>query len=339
MFIVGGTFDKNGGKPSHFISEMMTLLDISGINGGDLATLEIDFSFTSVLIWMPNIDNGEDKILPTLKVKYPHMLLIQSKRVDGGKYTDFDVIGRLLKSHSLLGISIDRSSGSYEFKLLDPLGNLHCKTNDLEVLCRTLRKRIYELTNMTRMGSKSVGEVNYFTIEPKFIEIVKNFGQKFATFVNAINPNRLLGNASTRCMSGFPAVRENDRIFVSKRNVDKQSLSSEDFVESSLQDKYVEYYGDNKPSVDTPVQLLLFSYFPNIRYMIHGHVYVEGAPMTVSKIPCGFLEEILDIMVAIRDRNIEEFSVNLRGHGCIMACKDLAYFDTVKLESRPFPEA
>ena len=318
---------------------MMEFLGCSGINGGDLSVLNVDFSFTGTLIWMPNIDNSEDKILPTIKKHYPHMLLVQSKRIDNGKYSYADVVGRLLKSHSLLGITIEKIDETYWFTLLDPLGNLHCKTDNLEILCRALNRRIWSINSMTRMGSKSVGPVKEFSIDDKFIEVVKNLGNQFSTFVNAVNPNRLLGNASTRCASGFPAVKENERIFVSKRNVDKQTLSSEEFVEVSMPDRCIEYYGDNKPSVDTPVQLLLFSYFPNIKYMVHGHVYVKDAPMTRSKIPCGFLEEVMDIMMVIQDRDVEEFSTNLRGHGCIIACKDLAYFDTVKLESRPFPEA
>lgn len=337
-FIVGGTFDKDGGKPSYIVSEMMRILEIHGTNGGYLEDLDHNFKYANPVIWMPNISNNEDKILPSLKVKYPHMLLVQSKLVKDGNYTDSDVVGRLLKSHSLLGIVIEKKAKGYKFKLLDPLGNMHCSTYDLKVLCHTLRKRTNQIQLMTRMPSKCVGPVNEFIIENRFIEIVKDLGKQFSTFVNAINPNRLLGNASTRCSVGFPAVKENERIFVSKRNVDKQTLASEDFVEVSLPDKCIEFYGDNKPSVDTPIQILLFSYFPNIKYMVHGHVYIKDAPMTRSKIPCGFLEEVIDVLTVIRNKESKEFSINLRGHGCLICCSDLSYFDTIKLEGRPFPE-
>ena len=128
MFVVGGTFNNNGGKPSHIVSEMMKFLDCSGMNGGHPDDLTVDFSFTEILIWMPNIDNTEDKILPTIKVKYPHMLLVQSKRVSNGNYTEADVVGRLLKSHSLLGIVIEKVENDYWFRLLDPLGNIYCST-------------------------------------------------------------------------------------------------------------------------------------------------------------------------------------------------------------------
>ena len=342
MFIVGGTFDKNGGKPSRIVAMMMELLEIHGVNGGYLSDLDIDFKYVSELIWMPNIDNSEDKILPSIKVNYPHMLLIQSKRISAGNYTESDVIGRLLKSRSLLGITIEKKSDKYEFQLLDPLGNTYCKTRNVKLLCNALKRRVNEIKPMNRVASTRIGPMQYFSVDERFIEIVKNFGKQFATFVNAINPNRLLGNASTRCAVGFPAVRESKSVYVSKRNVDKQTLSSKDFVEVSIKHSTdtgeVAYRGANKPSVDTPIQLALFLRFPNIKYMIHGHVYVEGAPMTQHKIPCGFLEEVDDVVETIKDPNLEEFSVNLRGHGCLIACKDLAYFDTVKLEGRPFPE-
>ncbi len=338
MFIVGGTFDNNGGKPSFIVGKMMELLGCTGINGGSLGDLDIDFSFTDTLIWMPNISNSEDKILPSIKIRHPHILLVQSKTITDGNYTDSDIVGRLLQSRSLLGITFERKAKGYRFKLLDPLGNRYCKTYDLTVLCHALCNRIHEVRSMTRMPSKSVGEVREFSIDDQFIEIVKNLGTQFSTFVNAINPNRLLGNASTRCSVGFPAVKEDERIFVSRRNVDKQTLTSEDFVEVSLPDRRIEYYGDKKPSVDTPIQVLLFSRFPNIRYMVHGHVYVENAPMTKSKIPCGFLEEVLEVVGEVTNSDVNHFVVNLRGHGCLIACSDLSYFDTVKLKGRPFPE-
>lgn len=338
MFIVGGTFDKDGGKPSFFISEMMRMLDIQGLNGGYLSDLGIDFKHVDTLIWMPDIDNSEDKILPTIKSKYPHILLVQSKRMIDGNYTDSDIVGRLLKSRCILGITIKKTQGHYLFKLVDPLGNIHCETLSLSTLCMFLKDRLTKIAGMTRMSSTRVGDVKEFSVDDRFIEIIKNLGTQFATFVNAVNPNRLLGNASTRCASGFPAIREENKIFVSRRNVDKQTLSSEDFVEVGVGKDTVEYYGSNKPSVDTPIQLGIFSLFPNIKYIIHGHVYVKDAPMTLHKIPCGYLEEIGDILDVITDRNIKEFSVNLHGHGCLIACSDLDYFDTVELEGRPFPE-
>ena len=91
--IIGGTFDKNGGKTSHFVTCMNNILNYEVINGGTIDQLT---SFNpvgyKVVIWMPNISNDEDKILPTLKQKNPRMILVQSKRVIEKEYSEQDVI-------------------------------------------------------------------------------------------------------------------------------------------------------------------------------------------------------------------------------------------------------
>lgn len=338
IFLVGGTFDASGGKPSYIIEQFSKHLNAECINGGNLEDLSLDFKSMDTLIWMPNINNSEDKILPSIKKINPHLLLIQSKRVIEKEYSESDIVGRLLASKSLMGIMITNGDGAYKYQLLDPLGNKHCQTIDLKFLARTIIARVAYIKNLNRIGSVSIGDKKSFNIEPEFIDIVKSSGTQFSKFVNAINPNRLLGNASTRCSYGFPAEKQGDRIFVTRRNVDKQTLSENDFVEVTRNQEKIEYFGDKKPSVDTPIQVMLFNYFKNIKFMIHGHVYVENAPLTQHKIPCGFIEEFNDIIAYIEDENITEFSINLRGHGCLIACKDIKYFDQVKFIGRPFPE-
>ncbi len=338
IFIVGGTFDNNGGKPSYIISKLIKLFDCKGVNGGHLKDLQLDFTSLSTLIWMPNINNEEDKILPKIKKVNPHILLIQSKRVIEKDYEVSDVVGRLLESKSLMGIMITKEFGEYNYRVIDPLGNEHCYTKDLNVLATTIISRVKYIKSLNRIGSKSIGPKRDIEIEPKFIDIIQRLGVEFSKFVNAINPNRLLGNASTRCCYGFPALRNKERIFVTRRNVDKQTLSQDDFVEVSSGDSYVEFYGNNKPSVDTPIQIMLFNHFRNIRYMMHGHVYVANAEFTNHKIPCGFIEEFDDIVQHITNSEIKEFSINLKGHGCLIACDNLDYFDEVKFIGRPFPE-
>lgn len=340
IVLIGGTFDKSGGKSSYIVHMMMQFMGIGGLNGGHISELdsELELDGVDTLIWMPNIDNSEPKFLPKIKKAYPNILLVQSKRITDGNYTEADIVGRLLKSKSLLGITIEKKNGVYEYMLLDPLGNLHAKTTNLGLLTDTLVKLTNDIRNMSRMPSVRKGMGKNFSIDYHFLQVVRDFGERFSKFVNTVNPHRLLGNASTRCEGGFPAVKSEGRIFVTRRNVDKKTLNASAFVEVELDQHCVNYYGNNKPSVDTPVQLDLFRHFPNINYMIHGHVYVEGAPMTENKIPCGYIEEFADIVAVIDDPSVKAFSVNLLGHGCIIACDDLEYFETIKLVGRPFPE-
>jgi hypothetical protein len=62
----------------------------------------------------------------------------------------------------------------------------------------------------------------------------------------------------------------------------KHSDETKDKIRKKLIGKY---YGNKKPSVDTPVQLMIYQNAPAINYMIHGHYYVYGAPFTKSFYP------------------------------------------------------
>jgi ribulose-5-phosphate 4-epimerase/fuculose-1-phosphate aldolase len=88
-----------------------------------------------------------------------------------------------------------------------------------------------------------------------------------------------------------------------------------------LEDGSIEYYGESKPSVDTPIQISLYKDFPHVNYMIHGHTYVEGAEFTDNYFPCGDMREYYETRVLIN----QPFGVlNLVNHGFFM------YADTLE---------
>lgn len=355
--IVGGTFDKDGGKPSKIIATLCESLGWNCINGGSIEDIR-SFNPTDldVLLWMPNIDNAEDKILPSLKAQWQKMILISSKRADERleqqrpAYSTFDVISRLLKTKSNLGIMIRRDGERFSFNLLDPLGNCYTDTGDVEVLAKAIHDRVNTLSELTRIGSMHVGDVpeGVDLVTDEFVTVVRQLGDEFSTHVNAINPERLLGNAafrdtyrSTRCTHGFPAVRANDDTYwISRRNVDKQTMSPSDFVLVGANEDRVHYFGDPKvkPSVDSPIQVRLFNFYSGVRYMVHGHVYVQDAPTTHSKVPCGHIEEFDEIKDLAPDSEATNFAVNLRGHGCLLLADNLDYLRAAQFSSRPFPE-
>lgn len=344
LLIVGGNFDQLTGKHSKIVSKLYDQL--SGkfttelINGGNIQEIaDIDFLKYDVVFWSPNISNSEQKIIPNIKAQNKKILLISTKRVIEKSYTDFDVVGHLLKNKSNLGIKITRTNDAYSFKLIDPLGNEYYSGTDIIELCQQLSSRIYEIKNLTRIPSKQIGPARAFEINKDFIQFVKHSAGEFSHYVNAVNPNRLLGNASTRCMFGFPAEKQNERIFVTQRNINKELIDSNGFVEVSANKSLIEYYGNNKPSVDTPIQIRLFDYYKNINFIVHGHVYVDGAKSTRSKIPCGYIEEFNEITELYPDANTELIVVNLTGHGCLILAKnveDLWNYGSYK--SRPFTE-
>ena len=342
--IVGGTFDIENGKKSHIVETLHKSLGESWgcINGGNIQYIrDFDPTGINVLIWMPNVSNEEIKVIEDLKKKNPRMILIQSKRVIEKEYLPSDIIGRLLKSHSLLGIMITKESGKYRYRLLDPLGNQWSDTDDISKIGETINHRLSYLLNLNRINSVKIDTDVEHKAPREFIDVIKNYGVEFTKYVNAINPNRLLGNASTRCAKGFPAIRMDDHILVTKRNVDKQTLSEDDFVlVERKMDSVVNYKGENKPSVDTPIQLKIFEHYPNVKYMIHGHVYVKGGIFTDNKIPCGYIEEFEEIEELVSCRETSNFKINLRGHGCLILSDNLSYLEEQinNLYSRPFPE-
>lgn len=342
--IIGGTFDNLNGKSSYIVDSLHKSLgkDWECVNGGDIDYIRtFEPTGIDVLIWMPNVSNDESKIIDSLKVKNPRMILIQSKRVIEKEYTESDIIGRLLKSHSLLGIMITKESDKYRYKLLDPLGNQWQDTFDVSDIGESINSRLSYLLKLTRINSKKTDIKEDYKVPAEFIEIVKEYGNEFTKFVNAVNPNRLLGNASTRCAKGFPAIRMDNHILVTRRNVDKQTLNEEDFVlVDGHIDSVVNFKGDNKPSVDTPIQIKLFEHYSNVKYMIHGHAYVDGGIFTNSKIPCGYVEEFEEIKELIKDKSSSNFKINLRGHGCLILADNLEYLrEQIQfLYSRNFPE-
>lgn len=324
MLICGGDFDKGLGRKSKIIdkiyNEINKIFDTDIINGGNLSEiLNIDFLKYEVVFWSPNISNEEDKIITNIKTKNQKLLLISTKRVVEKNYTDFDVVGHLLKNKSNLGVKITKDlNGMYKFKLIDPLGNEYYSGKEISLLSEAISKRVKFIKGLKRIKSVKIGEKRDFEINKDFIDFIKYSGKEFSKYVNAVNPNRFLGNASTRCMFGFPAEKQNDRLFVTQRNIDKELIETNGFVEVTKNTECVEYFGDKKPSVDTPIQIRLFDYYKNINFIVHGHVYIENSKMTTNKIPCGFIEEFDEIVELHPSKDEKSFAINLKGHSCLI---------------------
>ncbi|MCK9429336.1 MAG: class II aldolase/adducin family protein [Candidatus Omnitrophica bacterium] len=345
ILLVTGDFN-NIGKSSYFGECIYNELknqyrDIDFYNGGQLYILDQiinNISKYKTIIWMPNIDNSIDKYLPKIKVLNKKCLLVTSKRNDNDKYSTFEIIERMFKNHSNLCIVINKQK-EYNFKILDTLGNIWINTDTISGMSLMLIKLINYISNLSRVESVNVNFNSNINIEPKFLDIIHSYGDIFKTKINGvINKERFLGNISTRCMFGFPSYKLNDMIFVSQRNINKETLDSTGFVPVQLLEDKVFFSGFNKPSVDTAVQIRLYNYYKNVNYIIHGHIYTDSGYITDKYIPCGYVEEFNEIINIIPDNNASNFSVNLIGHGCLILSKNLDYFNSIKFISRNFPE-
>lgn len=199
--------------------------------------------------------------------------------------------------------------------------------------------------------------------EQDFVDTVRKFAHTFQTYMPTINTTRFVGNASLRgflpniaklppqvgrCGKGMPSFRHDDFIFVSKRNVDKQFITLDNFVPVWLNenDKLM-YSGPDKPSVDTPVQIRLYRELDHINYILHSHCYIKNAPFTKQAIPCGAVEEFDEIMSLIHKQGLDNhrnmYVINLIGHGSIIMWNSMRQFHeniepTLEYYCRKMPE-
>lgn len=372
ILICGGTFDRDGGRPSGVVGKMSKWLDrhtytlVTTRNGGNVSELsEIleDCKGKSIVFWMPSVSNDEDKIRDVKKIA-PRTLLVSSKRNDDGKYSFQELVNRSLGAKANLTIEFSRQSdGKYRMMVFDPLGTCWYDGDDVDEMMKATYSRLRFLGSITREGAtrlevadeKSVLSDIYSRRRDdmeKFVEIVKEYA---ATFHRLVNPeegvDRFLGNASTRgCFEnfrctkgGFPSFRDGNYIMMSRRNVNKETLSAEDFVPTFRdEDEHLSYLGEAKPSVDSPIQLRLYEQLPHVNYMIHSHCYIEGAPFTSRPVPCGAIEETQEIMDVVWSMNPEldagVYFVNLVGHGSIAMSRDIDGLESIDYVRRELPE-
>lgn len=369
ILIVGGTFDRSHGKPSGLIGKLSKYITDSAkdyitdvVNGGNIEELKEYLEKTpeyKFVFWFANVSNDEEKIRDVKSVA-PHSLLITSKRndfIDGNKqkYDFEELLQRALAIKANLCFEFCKVEEKvFNIKVFDPLGCVWYNGTDIESAVKATLDRLQYLASVTRKPSINTTEVPKVIFNDKdreFLEFVKASAETFHKLM-CLPPDvkRFVGNASlrfkepTRCMNGFPAMRKGDYVLMSRRNVDKTGITEKDFVPCFLgDDGKVMYGGDNKPSVDSPVQLVLFKKLPNIDYILHGHCYIENAPMTNRAVPCGAVEEVNEIIDLIKNKYSIDgtfFTINLKGHGCLIMANtaELDKMKSVKFNVRPLPE-
>ena len=377
VLIVGGTFDNEGGRPSSLIGNLITcfhddaVFNITSVNGGFVSDLhnEILPAVTDfdIVLWFANVPNDEDKLRDVKSIN-PKAILVTSKRNDNNKYTFAELISRALTIKANLTVEFSKQPDYlFNMMLFDPLGNVFYDGWMVADLYTALKFRLNKLLTFTRVPSvrDTENEAPAVPEETEFFEFAHSCADIFHNLIRpAKGTERFLGNMSFRCQNGFPSFRgENGIIYVSRRNVDKSDINAGSFVPTYLDEAMTtKYFGDFKPSVDTPVQLRLYKIFPWANYMIHAHCYVDvlnisGAVQfkTTNPVPCGALEEVSEIFVGLpssEDDFIDQFiinpprllAINLTGHGCILIAKDIEILKELQKHKdncfvqRPTPE-
>ena len=370
ILLVGGTFDNNGGHPSTLISTIHTRITETTNhntilkNGGNVSELQTEIITSvkdyDVVMWFANVSNDEVKVRD-VKAINPKTILITSKRNDDAKYTFAELITRSLSIKANLTIEFSKVEEKvFNMMVFDPLGNVYYNGKNIDAMTDALLARTQKLLTFSRVPSirDTVTPTPMVPNETRFF----NFAHECADiFHNLIRPakaqDRFLGNMSFRCQNGFPSFRgEGDIVYVSRRNVDKSDIGAESFVPTYLdKDWNVKYFGEHKPSVDTPIQLRLYKLFPWANYMLHAHCYVDiqvtdtfRTCTTFNPVPCGAIEEVEEIMKAsyfATSKNAPELlAVNLVGHGCILIAQNVDALEKLKkyrdncFVRRPMPE-
>lgn len=353
--IIAGTFNDEGGKSSGWASKLKDKLlmvwphdgggEVVIHNGGSWQTLvniHETLPDSGVVLWLADVPNDKPKLVKQIKERNPKLFLVTSKRNLDETYSLQDLVSRALGVKANLLLEITGTREKLQTSIIDPLGNIFLvKSNNLEMVAKVLNERLKTLINIKRIGSYQIGDaipIPNSADVTRFLEIVKAQADTFHNIIHGVNTTRMLGNASFRCERGFPSFKSDELIFVSQRNVDKRFIGPEAFVAVQQGVNGVEYFGNNKPSVDTPVQLGLYDYYRNIKFMLHSHTYIDGATFTRDVLPCGAVEEVVQIINAQPDSHLENFSVNIRGHGSICLAKSLEYLESVKWIARPAPE-
>lgn len=353
ILLVGGNFAEDV-RPSGFVNKLREYIEqempegcvLDTKNGGTFEELKATVSSIGkydIVLWFANVPNTYDKIVSDIKENNSKVILVNSKNNLNNKYSYHEVASRMLAVKANLCMVFTKGYGPVETTIMDPLMNGFCnKEDNIKKVVSILLERLGKLVSYTRAPSRQIGEAKEVTGDERFFKIAHDRAETFHELIHASNTDRFLGNLSFRCERGFPSYKdESGLIFVSRRNIDKRAINKDGFVAVSAlpgPDGAVFYLGEVKPSVDTPVQIALYDFYTNIKYMMHSHVYVKGAPTTDEKIPCGALEEVGSIKRLLADPNIKEASINLLGHGSIVMADNLDYFDTIKYEARPVLE-
>lgn len=343
--IVAGRFDDQGGRESGYVKALVRHFpsQVYVVNGGyweDL--LKIDLTKYKLICWFADVPNDKIKIVNNIKSKNPKCILVTSKQNHNYQYEPLDIIERALKTKSNLLVEFKKYNGTVSATIWDALGNVYIKeSTNIESVANTLLFRIHTVQQSKRVNSEQIGEAKEIPDEFAFFNIAKECANRFHHLIHAVNTGRFVGNLSFRCGHGFPSFKKDGLIYVSRRNIDKREIGKDGFVAVDVHSEDpIRYYGDHKPSVDTPIQVRLYKIFP-VKYMLHSHVYILNAPFTNQVVPCGDIREVDEICKVVTMDSFAKnkmFVVNLLGHGSLIGVIDVKQFSNLEYVARKVPE-
>jgi hypothetical protein len=268
------------------------------------------------IVWLVNSSKVDHRVYPR---KSTGAILICAKMMHHGDKR-INAVAEIFKLHANAVLAFYDEIGGYRVELIDALGNVWFDGFDR----RRLAARIVEFIDWSSRAVrvKSIMAEGTKVIAGSWIEeflgIVKDASQKMMSS----DVGRYFGSVSTRCQKLFPSIC-GEVIYSSARDVCKEYITPDDMVRVKGGDCEVFAYGGRKPSVDAPIHIGLYKLFPKIKFLIHGHAYIEGCRTTNHYLSCGDLREIYDVGYIVEDKQCSFMCVNLKNHGFIVGADTL----------------
>lgn len=358
ILFVAGTWDENGGSPSGLAKKMSEHMGADFYNGGryeDLKNLLESSVNYDYVFWFANVPNDLPKIRDVKEIA-PKVMLVSSKRNDDEKYRFAELVARAINMKANLTYEFSKHDDKFKIRIFDPLGSIWYDGFEIKDAVEASLIRLEKLSSITRRHTISSklplawyfdrfssnmvngGEKENFQVDDKYLEKIVKLSDVFYNLMS----DSMIPRKAIRCAKGMPSFKdENGNVYVSIREVPGEYITKDDFVMVKSKEDDIVYYGDMKPSVDTPIHLELYNALPNIRYIIHSHNYIipttEGYYETKNAIPCGAIEEAQEIINVIDDKNKNFYAINEKGHGSLLMVSDI---DKLNAEyyKRPIPE-
>lgn len=240
-----------------------------------------------------------------------------------------------------------KSKNKYSFELVDALSNTWYKGSSISDLAAKILEFYAFTKSSIRIGCIRAPQADvclpHSQEEINLRDILAQNNRLSGAIMKQCG-NRFFGNISTRCQSLFPSLRvsaEKNAAFISPRNVDKNGLTPRSMLLCSYNQElnrvvYFNGYGDQKPSIDAPVQLRLYAAMPKINYMIHGHAFLKEKEFsfphwkTDEYYLCGDIREADSVLKKISDIDSPNYGVvNLKNHGFLIFSDSLENVETI----------
>lgn len=254
ILFVGGRFDEEGGRPSGLAGKMAAALmelghAVHSRNGGPyiaLDSLKEQAKGYDVVFWWADVPNEAPKVRNVKEVA-PHVMLVTSKRNDGGRYPFGELVGRALAAKANLCFEFSKQSdGIFSIMVFDPLGTVWYRGTDFKAAMAAACERLVFLRSITRNATvqsdtdKGLVMSWYFDrfkeemqgvnrevavpAEERFVKLVKSYAEVFQSLMPGAQTTRFLGNAS---MKGVPKAlghTDHGSMYENVDHIDRSSM-------------------------------------------------------------------------------------------------------------------